>query len=293
MSQLQGRLTYPTIQIKPMALMVALSTVLIGIMWSVDDVLSGNLITSVDRFAMVEFFETRYLYAYLHVFILIPVLSLSFDRKVHYYKKWKYLFPAIAIVGMVFIIWDIYFTEVGVWGFNHDYFASHPFLSLPLEEWMFFVSVPFAVVFIYECWTCYIKTNWFATVESYLTPILAITFLAIGVLYWGNIYTATTFLLTGVFLLYHYLFLPSAYRARFYITYAISWIPFMLVNGVLTGGFTQEPVVMYNPEEYLGIRIISVPLDDSIYSFLLILANISLYEHFRGIGEAKKNVRKK
>jgi len=47
-------------------------------------------------------------------------------------------------------------------------------------------------------------------------------------------------------------------------------IHFLLVDGVLRGGFTKEPIVLYNPEEYMGIRILSVPFEDAVYGFLLL-----------------------
>ena len=56
-----------------------------------------------------------------------------------------------------------------------------------------------------------------------------------------------------------------------------------MINGILTGGYTQEPVVIYNPEEYLGIRVTSVPLDDAIYGLLLIFSIITIFESFRKV----------
>ncbi|MEM9920436.1 MAG: lycopene cyclase domain-containing protein [Bacteroidota bacterium] len=268
------------------------SMLLIALLWLGDHVVHGQFVMEVNNIDTVAAFETKYLYGLLHLIALIPVLALSFDSKVHYYTRWKHLFPAMAVVGALFILWDIYFTQVGVWEFNSRYYASPKLLSLPLEEWLFFMSIPFAVIFIYECWTAYIQKDWLASVEPYLTPFLIGLFLLVGFWHWGQIYTATTFLLTGLFLLYHYLYLPSDYRARFYITYLISCIPFLLINGVLTGSLTEEPVVIYNPDEYLGIRIVTVPLDDAIYSFLLILSNLSLYEYFKRSDRREKKFEK-
>ena len=120
-----------------------------------------------------------------------------------------------------------------------------------------------------------------ARVERPITLGLIAIFLAVGFLYWGHLYTSTTFILTGFFILYHFLFLDSAYRSRFYLAFLVSFLPFLLVNGVLTGGYTEQPVVIYNPEEYLGIRITSVPLDDAVYGFLLLFGVVTLYERWR------------
>ena len=230
---------------------------------------------------MIPWLESHFSYFYLHLFTIIPVLALSFDRRVQYYKSWKYLFPAILIIGTLFILWDVFFTFQGVWGFNHQYLMGIYLLKLPLEEYLFFLTVPVACVFIYECLNYYIPKDLLAPFERWITGLLIITFLGTALTHWSQMYTFTTFTLAGLFLLYHYLYVKTPYRSRFYLAYLVSWLPFMLVNGVLTGGYTQKPIVLYNPEEYLGIRLTSVPLDDSVYSFLLLMSIISLYEFFR------------
>lgn len=260
---------------------VLIPLVLIGLQWMTDAVRPDNLLFDTPKVARLPWLESRYTYLLLHLFTLLPVLALSFDSKVHYYRQWGLLIPAILIVGSVFIFWDVFFTAKGVWGFNHDYLLGVFWLGLPVEEWLFFVTVPFACLFIYECLNAYFPVDWIGRGETILTPVLIAVLLGIGFLFWNHMYTATTFLASGFFLLFHRLFLDGSYRGRFYRAYAVSWIPFLLVNGVLTGGYTRQPIVVYNPEEYLGLRITSVPADDAAYSFLLILGTITLYETFR------------
>lgn len=261
--------------------LVVLALLVITILWITDETSTNNLIYEVDTVKTIQWFETAYLYWYLHIFTLVPILCLSFDRRVHFYTRWRHLFPAILIVGLLFIGWDVFFTIKEVWGFNPQYFTQLKMAGLPLEEWMFFASVPFACVFIYECLNHYIKKDLLASIDRPLTISLIGIFFIVGVLHFDRIYTATTFLLSAFALLYHLLFIHKPYRSRFYLAYLVSLIPFLLFNGVLTGAYTKNPVVIYNPEEYLGIRITSVPLDDSIYGFLLILGVISFYEYFR------------
>lgn len=249
--------------------------------WFTDTIKPGNLLYEVPEVSLLPWLETPWAYAYLHLFTFIPVFVLSFDKNVHYYKKWIALFPAIIIVGLFFIAWDVFFTVQGVWGFNERYFSGYTIFQLPVEEWLFFLTVPFACVFIYECLNFYVKKDLLAPVEKPLTIGMIVLFLLIGLLYWGHLYTSTTFLLTGGFLLFHYLFMDGSYRSRFYLSYLVALIPFLIVNGVLTGGYTEQPVVLYNPEEYLGIRITSVPLDDSVYGFLLIFGVVTLFERWR------------
>ena len=82
-------------------------------------------------------------------------LALSFDKKVAFYKNWKYLFPAMIIPAMLYIVWDIYFTSKGVWSFNPAYITGIKLYNLPLEEVLFFFIVPYCCLFIYACIRAY------------------------------------------------------------------------------------------------------------------------------------------
>ena len=261
--------------------LVALALVIVSLQWGLDTVNKGQLLLEVPKWTQWSFLESHWTYFYLHLFTIIPVLALSFDKNVHFYKKWKYLFPATVIVGLIFIAWDVVFTAREVWGFNHDYLSGIFILGLPIEEILFFVTVPYACVFVYECLNFYVKKDILAPLEKFLTPTFVLLFLAIGCWKFWHMYTATTFLLAGLFLLYHYLYLDGSYRSRFYLSFLVIWAPFLLVNGVLTGGFTQAPVVIYNPAEYFGLRVGSVPIDDSVYNFLMLFSIVTLFEYWR------------
>lgn len=262
-------------------LLIVAPLLLVGWQWATDPVQTGHYLMEVPKVASLEWLETQWAYFYLHLFTFVPVFLLSFDKNVHYYRKWRPLLPAILIVGGLFIVWDVFFTSRGVWNFNDRYFANLRLFQLPVEEWLFFFTVPFACIFIYECLNFYLQKDLLIRAEPWLTPLMGFGFTLVGLVYWGHLYTTTTFLLTGGFVLYHWLFLEGRYRSRFYLSYLVALIPFLIVNGVLTGGYTEQPVVIYNPEEYLGIRITSVPIDDAVYGFLLMFGVVTLFEYWR------------
>jgi lycopene cyclase domain-containing protein len=58
-------------------------------------------------------------------------------------------------------------------------------------------------------------------------------------------------------------------------------IPFLLVNGVLTGAFTEEPIVAYSEQAFMGKRIFTIPVEDSIYGFLLLMSIITGFEKLK------------
>ena len=68
---------------------------------------------------------------------------------------------------------------------------------------------------------------------------------------------------------------------RFYVIYGILLLPFLIVNGLLTGTGLASPVVWYNPSEIYGVRILTIPVEDIFYGMDLILLNLLLLLSFR------------
>ena len=217
-----------------------------------------------------------YTYLLLNIGTILFPFLLSFDKKVHYYTYWKALFPSILIVATLFILWDIQFTEWGVWSFNSDYLTGIYWGNLPMEEWLFFLTIPYACIFIYECLKAYFPGNWYSESLRGVYFLLGAILLLVGFTQVGKLYTVVTFLVLGVLLIATAFFAPT-YTGRFMQMYLVHLIPFFLVNGILTA----LPVVVYNNAENLGIRIGTVPFEDPFYSMLLLLLNVHFYEFFK------------
>jgi len=222
-----------------------------------------------------------YTYLLINLFsIIIPFIA-SFDKRLNFYKQWFALFPAILITLTFFIIWDVYFTHLGIWGFNSRYLSGINLINLPIEEWMFFITIPYACVFTYTSLNYLIKKNYFKKYANSISWMLAAGLLIIGFFNLSKTYTSATFFLTALFILLHLLVFKSNYLGRFYFAYLIILIPFLLVNGILTRSFIEEQVVWYDNSQNLGIRIFTIPIEDSVYGLLLILMNITLFEWFK------------
>jgi lycopene cyclase domain-containing protein len=212
---------------------------------------------------------------------VLPLL-LSFDRKVAFYKNWKYLFPAVFITAAIFIVWDVYFTRIGVWGFAPEHLSGIHLVSLPLEECLFFVVIPYASVFTYDVVKAYflkIKGN---RIAGILNLVLLGASVALTIIYRDRAYTLSTFFLVSILLILHQWILKREWMNRFYFSYALVLFPFLIVNGLLTGTAIPGEVVWYNDAENIGIRIGTIPVEDIFYGFSLILMNVTLYEYFRG-----------
>jgi lycopene cyclase domain-containing protein len=213
--------------------------------------------------------------------VLFPVI-LSFDKRVRFFQSWKYIFPGLFISGLLFLFWDYLFTIYGVWSFNPDYVKGIYFLNLPLEEILFFVTVPFACIFIYECLNYYIKRDLLESVSVYITYLLITLCAVLLVLFYDRVYSLITYGLLLVILLIAQFVLRLKFLSRFYLAYLVSLIPFYIVNGLLT----SIPVVMYNNEENMAFRVGTIPFEDHFYSMAMLLLNIMFFEYFRN--RAKK-----
>lgn len=224
--------------------------------------------------------ETKFLYLILNLLTISLPFLLSFDRKVGYYKRWHFLFPSITIVALVFIAWDIIFTSVGIWGFNSRYLVGFSIFKLPIEEWLFFITIPYASVFVYDCLKYYFP-NWkTSNTGNMIAVFLGIILAIFALLNLGKHYTYVTFI-TLAFVLFLLSISKADYLGRFFVAYIIILIPFLLVNGILTGSWISEPVVWYNDNFNLDLRILTIPLEDVFYGMLLILSNVALYEYLQ------------
>lgn len=215
--------------------------------------------------------------------IFFPIV-LSFDKRVAFFKSWRFTFPALLITGLLFLFWDYLFTIYGVWSFNPEYIIGFNILNLPIEEILFFITVPFACIFVYECLNYYVKTD---LLKRFSSPIsyLLIAFSGLMVfLYYDRVYSLITFGLLAVVLIITEFIVKSTIMSRFYLAYLVSLIPFYLVNGLLT----SIPIVMYNDAENMAIRVGTIPLEDHFYSLSMLLINILLFDYFRKKGALVK-----
>ena len=190
----------------------------------------------------------------------------------------------------IFIPWDVIFTVNGIWGFNQDYFLGVKIFSLPLEEWLFFICIPFACVFTHYALLLYIpKMKLNQKITQYIAYALMILLAIIVVLNIDKWYTVVNFSL-AIPLTWIVFNNNLKLLQHFFFTFLVMLIPFFIVNGVLTGSWIESQVVWYNNAENLGLRMGTIPVEDSIYAYSMILMNLFLFEYFSL--NHKKNAKK-
>lgn len=222
-----------------------------------------------------------FLYLLLNLGSISIPFAYSFDKKMRFIKHWKAVLLALTIVATVFLIWDAIFTANGVWGFNPDYHLPFLLLGMPIEEWLFFFCIPYSSVFIHYS-LAYFKPN--LLIPKKITRYISIGFILIllPVIFINSdkIYTLVNYCFV-IFVLLMGLLFGLKHLQRFYIAFLIILVPFLIVNGVLTGTGIEEPVVWYNNAENLGIRLLTIPIEDIGYAFTMLFGNVLLIEKFK------------
>ena len=132
--------------------------------------------------------NSHYTYLVLNLSSVLFPFLLSFDKKVAFYKIWKYILPAILINGLFFVVWDILFTYKNVWSFNPEYITGIHLINLPIEEVMFFICVPYSCVFIYEVLNAYIKKD-IVIPDKTINICMLILNAALCIIFYDKIYT--------------------------------------------------------------------------------------------------------
>lgn len=219
---------------------------------------------------------------FTYLLLLIASISVplwqSFDKRKQYSQKIQYILPAILITAAFFVIWDIYFTEAKIWNFNTEYTLGKNIKSLPVEEWLFFLVVPYCCIFIYEIVKVDLEKFEYPNFFLALSLVLILGFALIGYFFRHRLYTLMAFLIPAVYL--GYTVFRNQFKhhlTKFYFSYFISLIPLLIVYGILA----SLPLVEYDAAHILNIRVVNIPVEDFTYFFLMLLMAITIYEFLK------------
>ena len=216
---------------------------------------------------------SQYLYLFLNIASLsVPLIYSIFESKFHFIQYFKAALISILIVAIPFLIWDGIFTVNGIWGFNPDYYLGLKAFGMPIEEWMFFFCIPYACLFTHEVLKYYFPSF---NLSNSVTLIIGFSLVLITglllMLNFGKWYTTINFSLFILMILYGLKYHRQTLQ-EYLPSFLVILVPFLLVNGILTGSFIDEPVVWYDDTENIGFRIFTIPFEDIFYSFVMLFS---------------------
>ena len=158
-------------------------------------------------------------YLIINIFTILVPLLFSAHPKLNFISKWKPLWSALFIVMIPFIAWDVYFTNIGVWGFNASHLIGVNILNLPIEECLFFLCIPYASIFTYHCFGVLIKKDILAKYTNIISLILVAIMVIASIVHFGKLYTASTFIALALVIIIFQWGLKVKWLSRFYFSY--------------------------------------------------------------------------
>jgi lycopene cyclase domain-containing protein len=217
--------------------------------------------------------KIEYLLFNLIVFFSI-ILAKIFYRKSSRFNN-PALFISIFIVSIIFIIIDSLVTGY-FWNFNSRYILGIKIIKLPIEEILFFITVPFACIFLWinikniiknikskVCINCILNGLLFPLAAFFWYQKLFYTFSMIVLLIF--IIAVDKFIKTELF------------RQKVFLIYLIIINCFTFIFNLY---LTARPVVIYSTRYKTNLNIITIPIEDFIFGICLISLNIIVYEYY-------------
>ncbi|HSD09070.1 lycopene cyclase domain-containing protein [Flavobacterium sp.] len=223
----------------------------------------------------------QYTYLLILIFSVIVCFIASFDKRIEFYKHFGAFLKSALIVAIPFILWDIWFTENGVWWFNYEYTLGINIAGLPIEEWLFFICIPFSCMFTYFCFDTFFKLKWISGFNNIIVFVSIIVCSLVALLNTDKDYTFVTACTTIAILICLHFIVHAPWISQASFVFFVLMLGFFPVNGILTGTGLDSPIVNYNPDKFLGIRMLTIPIEDAVYGYSQFLLVIYFFKMFQ------------
>ena len=225
----------------------------------------------------------KYEYLIFNIIVLAGPLFFGSFKKFYFFNYWRPAIISIAFSAIPFIIWDIFVTNRH-WYFADKYTLGIRIFELPIEEIMFFITVPFACLFTWVMLNNFNNTNhkkYFTSEqtfdENFFISVISVFFLFLILisLIFKKEYTSIslTFLIGSIIF-------DKMFGAKI-IRYKLFWIYLSIVSLftlIFNGYLTWRPIVTYNEVYQIGFRIFTVPIEDFLFGYSLIILSTTIFE---------------
>ena len=219
------------------------------------------------------------LYLWINIILIAITIAFSFTKKVGFYKNYIYVLPAIIIPCILFIIWDYFFIQWGVWGFVPGSISGIYWFGIPMEQSLFLLTMPFFGLFIHALLGAYIKKDILISVQKLLTTFFLLLTLILFFAFAKHIYTSISALICAFTLLCRSWIARPKSLGRFFLSYFVTLIPFIIIRIILA----NQNVIWFDEAHIIGIKIINIPVEDIIYFLALFLLNVGIYEYAKRV----------
>lgn len=205
-----------------------------------------------------------------------PFLISMLPQFRNFWRHWRALLLGYAAVSLPWILLDALSHARGWWSYSPQHVSSIELLGLPIEEILFFFTVPFACMFVMYVFEA---RSWSKLTRSSLFAILAVITIACAALAALSVGKERSIVDLVLFLaaLGAALKLGYAKQTIFWTWSAAVLILFLVFNSVLTG----LPIVVYDEQFMSGVRIGTIPVEDTFYNFAFLWMFLFVFRYAR------------
>jgi lycopene cyclase domain-containing protein len=208
----------------------------------------------------------EFTYYIFNLLVFLPVLVLSFVTDVKPHRHIRGLLAGYLFVSFPFIVWDIWAVAAGHWSFNDAYVTGPYLFGVPLEEYLFFLTIPFAMIYVWGVVKKFVADRGMAGI----VPLLAFGATAgasvwMLVNYWSNGYTRSAAIAALIAVVFAAIS-RIAYTWRFWTFQFLLLGLFLVFNSILT----MLPIITYGPDAIIGFKIGDIPIEDFFFNFAFV-----------------------
>jgi lycopene cyclase domain-containing protein len=216
-------------------------------------------------------------YLLINLAIISVPLCYTAHKRIGYYRQLPAVGFSILVVSSCYLVWDIFVTARGEWSFNSRYLTGIKIVNLPLEEILFFITVPYSCLFIYEALLQTTKNSCFKIPTAVVISVIVLL-TAASILFYRQGYTMKALASCAFFIAAALALDRSLLKSKqYWLWLAVCYIPFLIFNSVLTA----LPVVEYNSAAIWGVRVGTIPLEDFFYNFSMLSFYVLFYRVMR------------
>ncbi len=218
----------------------------------------------------------KFEYLLFNIIVISGPIFFGSLKKFYFFNYWKEALSSVFIAAIPFIIWDASVTNRH-WFFAEKYTIGLRILNLPIEEIMFFITVPYACLFTWEMVKRFSKSSNSLDVKNSVVVIIILLFLALSfiAMLYKKEYTAIALLIFSGSILFDLKIGGKIITTKTFLIYFGYVSAFTLVfNGYLT----WRPIVTYDEIYQLGFRIFTIPIEDFFFGYALMIIVTSIFE---------------
>lgn len=216
-------------------------------------------------------------YLIFNIIVIAGPLIFGSIQKFYFLDRWRDALISAIIPAVPFLIWDSLVTDKH-WMFNPKFTLNFRLADLPLEECLFFVTVPLACLFTWQMIInrsdgSHVRFGKIIHYSAFVFPIVGLWLFLAGKEYTGLVLISISL---AIFL-DQYFKTDLVHQKRFYVYLGFIILFTLIFNGYLT----WRPVVLYGESYQLGFRIFTIPIEDFGYGISLLFLCTIIYEKIK------------